>query len=362
MKKIKKIGMTGLSLMVLGILTSCKANAQLYYELNDAKTGYTVFSQTPTSKRSTITKATISASRSYKPVTVISDYTFYGCESLTEVNIPSGIEQIGTGAFEGCSHLGSIDLPLNLKYIEGNAFKNSGLSSIKIPANVEYIGEHAFAGCHLDKVIVSKDNKVFDSRDNCNAIIKTESNELIFACESTIIPDTVTSYKNFCFYGLEYDEFKISSSISNIGPLAFDNCDIKNISVDENNPIFDSRDNCNGIVNTSTNELIYAASNIVIPNTVTSLGARCFSVSSDEIVIPSSVEKIGGECFLFSDIETITISSNVKEIGFNAFPDYINVVYQGTYEEWKSIGYTGEFPFYLKCTDVKKTYEPSSMY
>ena len=68
----------------------------------------------------------------------------------------------------------------------------TGLTSIVIPSTVKVIGEGAFEGCeNLTSVIVKEGNKVYDSRENCNAIIKTETNELIVSCSSTVVPDSV---------------------------------------------------------------------------------------------------------------------------------------------------------------------------
>ena len=66
------------------------------------------------------------------------------------------------------------------------------LKSINIPASVTEIGLSPFAGCSsLETIIVDAKNKVYDSRDNCNAIIETASNTLIQGCPNTTIPNTV---------------------------------------------------------------------------------------------------------------------------------------------------------------------------
>jgi hypothetical protein len=63
------------------------------------------------------------------------------------------------------------------------------LESIVIPAGVTSIGEDAFWGCSsLESIIVSPGNAVYDSRDNCNAIIETSTNRLIAKCRSTVLP------------------------------------------------------------------------------------------------------------------------------------------------------------------------------
>lgn len=68
------------------------------------------------------------------------------------------------------------------------------LSSLTIGKNVSFIDDTTFSGCNgLTSIIVDKNNPVYDSRDNCNAIIETASNTLIFRCSTTVVPHDVTS-------------------------------------------------------------------------------------------------------------------------------------------------------------------------
>ena len=102
----------------------------------------------------------------------------------------------------------------------------SGLSSVSIPNSVTSIDEHAFIACStLKSIVVEAGNTKYDSRDNCNAIIETESNTLIVGCRSTIIPNSVTSIGNFAFsmrWGLTTVE--IPNSVKSIGDAAFSGC------------------------------------------------------------------------------------------------------------------------------------------
>ena len=85
------------------------------------------------------------------------------------------------------------------------------------------IGNLAFNGCSgLTSIIVEEGNKVYDSRENCNAIIKTESNKLIFGCQSTIIPSSVTSIGGNAFVNCKkLTNINIPSSVTEIGGGAF---------------------------------------------------------------------------------------------------------------------------------------------
>ena len=99
------------------------------------------------------------------------------------------------------------------------------VTNIKIPNSVTSIGNNSFGGCnHLTSVTIDN-NTVYDSRNGCNAVIKTEDNTLICGCKSTVIPNDVTSidYNAFqnCF-GLT--SVTIPNSVTSIGQQAFYEC------------------------------------------------------------------------------------------------------------------------------------------
>lgn len=85
--------------------------------------------------------------------------------------------------------------------IENTAFSGcSGLTSLSIPNSVAFIGENPFAYCSgLEQIEVEPGNTVYDSRNNCNAIIKTDTNELISGCMNSFIPNSVTAIGNSAF-------------------------------------------------------------------------------------------------------------------------------------------------------------------
>ena len=259
---------------------------------------------------------------------------FSECTGLKEIEIPNSLKLIRDSAFSGCSGLKEIKIPDSVTTIEEDAFYGcTGLKEIKIPDAVTIIGQNAFSGCigleeieissfvteigigvvsncsNLKKIVVDENNDVYDSRNNCNAIISTEENKIIAGCENTVIPDTVTTIGLIAFAGcsglkeikipdsvisiehsafsecIGLEEIEISSSVIVIGPDVFYDCSsLKKIVVDENNDVYDSRDNCNAIIETESNELIRGCQNTVIPNTVTSIGDFAFD-GADNVVI-----------------------------------------------------------------------------
>ena len=152
---------------------------------------------------------------------------FEGCSSLTSITIPPSVTQIGDIAFSDCSSLTSISIPPSVTEIGELAFHGcSSLTSISIPPSVTEIGEYAFSGCSsLTSISVSKENKFYDSREDCNAIIHTESNTLIRGCEKTIIPESVTKIENFAFSGCSsLTSISIPPSVTDIWKGAFSDC------------------------------------------------------------------------------------------------------------------------------------------
>ena len=145
------------------------------------------------------------------------------------VEIPTKIKDIkvtsiGNEVFFGCSELTSIEIPSSVTSIRDQAFSSCrGLTGIEIPSSVTKIGEAAFSGCSgLTSINVEAGNEVYDSRDNCNAIIKKATNTLIQGCKNTKIPSSVTSIGYYAFYDCSgLTGIEIPSSVTSIGDLAF---------------------------------------------------------------------------------------------------------------------------------------------
>lgn len=236
-------------------------------------------------------------------ITEISYSVFEMCYNLTSVELPEGMTSIGNMAFYECYNLSDINFPESMTSLGDEAFYScSSLSNLQIPAKLTNIGKYTFNGCSkLDSIEVAKENSVYDSRDNCNAIIETKSNKLIAGCKNTKIPASVTSIATYAIsFCDELSSIQIPASVINIEESAFYKCSgIMSIEVAKENPVYDSREYCNAIIKTASNELILGCNNTKIPSGITSIKDyalfNCKNLSSIEI--PTSVSNIGEYAF-----------------------------------------------------------------
>lgn len=115
----------------------------------------------------------------------------------------------------------------------------------------------------------------------------------------------------------------IPNSVISIGSMVFSGCtSLTSIIVDYGNPKYDSRNNCNAIIETASNRLIAGCQNTTILNSVTSIGDYAFSGFSalTSVTIPNSVTFIGDGAFRnCSSLTSVTIPNSVTYIGDYAF-------------------------------------------
>ena len=310
-------------------------------------------------------------------VTSIGENAFYN-NNLTSIEIPNSVTSIGNGAFQYCNNLTSVEIPNSVTTIDGYAFydcdalssvtfeNNSqltyignqtfsdceSLTSIVIPSSVTNIVDNAFIYTKLENISVESGNTTYDSRNGCNAIIETSNNRMIVGCKNSSIPNTVQSiaYSAFQYCDGLTDIF-IPNSVTSIDNSAFNGCkDLESIVVEEDNPYYDSRNDCNALIydpgSYYYNEvtLIQGCKNTVIPNSVTHIGSYAFYESDlTEIAIPASVEYIGSCAFEYCyELEKVyCFGEAVKETDYDVFygcwdltiyvPEYLVSEYQSTY-------------------------------
>ncbi len=316
-------------------------------------------------------------------VKTITWHAFYGCSGITSITIPKSVTTIKAEAFNGCTSLKNLriedgtetlelgynfnsssdyemgkglfyDCPLetlylgrNLSYETGSyyglsPFSASSLSSVVIGNTVTSLGDYIFSWTLLTNVIIPES-------------ITSIGYFAFFSCNLTtlIIPNSVTDIKDGAFqYNENLESLTIGNSVLNIGYDAFENCtsltsiiipkSVKNIgdwafngcsnltsiAVESGNTVYDSRDNCNAIINTATNTLEFGCMNTVIPNSITCIGSSAFDSSKGltSIIIPDAVTNIGSDAFYnCSNLNTVQLGSGLKEIGRSAFNSCYNI-------------------------------------
>ncbi len=166
-------------------------------------------------------------------VTSIGSYAFDCCSGLTSITIPEGVTSIGARAFKNCSGLTSVTFAENsqLTSIGNYAFCwCRGLTSITIPESVTSIGSYAFSACSgLTSITVDPNNTKYTSQDNegheCNCIIEKSSNTLLYGCQNTVIPEGVTSIRDYALRGFSgLTSITIPEGVTSIGNYAFEGC------------------------------------------------------------------------------------------------------------------------------------------
>ena len=368
-----------------------------YYNMSKMKIPEKVVHNGTEYRVTRIKKSAFSGCRNLTSVTIpnsvrtIGENAFANCSNLTSVKIPNSVTSISSYAFYNCTKLTSIAIPQNVTKIYDSAFRDcNSLTSITISNTVTEIGDGAFSGCSgLKSIVVEKGNTIYDSRNGCNAIIKTSDNELMVGCMKTTIPNSVTTISNFAFYKCtELTSIAIPQSVTKIGSYAFEGCTslpsvtipnsvteigvhafygCKNLSsitipygvtTIEVSTFAGCRSLTSFIIPNSVTTIKEAAFNacegltsITIPNSVISIGSFSFSgcESLTSITIPNSVTEIGDDAFSYCrGLTSITIPNSVTEIGNNAFrgcsgltsvviPNSITSINYNTFEDCSSL-------------------------
>ena len=226
-------------------------------------------------------------------VTTIGNAAFYGCSSLTSVNIPSSVNRIGNAAFYNCPKLDAVVIPGSVTSLSYSLFYGcTGLTSVSIPHSVTAIGEAAFEGCS--------------------------------SLAAVTIPESVTTIGEAAFeWCTSLTSVSIPAQVDEIGKGAFSSCsNLASISVDAANSTYDSRDNCNAIIETATNTLLTGCVNTVIPAGVTAIGEAAFRSCTGltSVTIPDEVTYIDNYAFYgCTGLTSTTIGTGVLTIGAFAF-------------------------------------------
>ena len=249
-------------------------------------------------------------------VTTIANYAFQNCTSLTSVVIPSFVTSIGDYAFAQCSGFtGTLAIPNTVTTIGDYAFSGcSGISEVHINA-INCDGYRIFNGCtsltsisfgesvasidprfkgytqNLTQITVVSGNAVYDSRNDCNAVINTSTNTLVAGIRSSTIPNTVTAIGDHAFYSCTgLASLELLNSVTSIGEYAYACC--------------------------------YDLTSVTLGGALTTIGRGAFAYCSGltSVSIGGSVTTIGEDAFNeCSALTSVSIGESVSTIGAGAF-------------------------------------------
>lgn len=185
---------------------------------------------------------------------------FSGCTGLSSISIGKGLNDMGSNAFENCGNqlevtfhnneiknwftknnsLKTVIVGDEVMTISDAAFKEcSLLESITIGKNVTSIAYDALMNCEaLTSIVIDSNNGTYDSRNNCNAVIKTITNTLEIGCKNSKIQSSVTRLGTYAFYLCKaLTAVRIPKTLSSIGAYAFSECkNLNQVSTDIMDP------------------------------------------------------------------------------------------------------------------------------
>lgn len=202
-------------------------------------------------------------------ITSLGNSAFADLKTLAEIELPQSLKKVGVYSFRECDQLKEIVLPDTLTTLSESSFGSCrGLTSFTIPTSVTELPPHVFGACQKLKSIY------------------------------------------------------IHAGLTNIAKTAFQGCaSVEKIVVDEANPVYDSRENCNSIILTEKNALYLGSNSTFIPDTITAIDEDAFDMcfGPSELIIPGSVKTIGKDAFHATRISNLIIEEGVEIIEANAF-------------------------------------------
>ena len=313
-------------------------------------------------------------------VTSIGSSAFYQCSELTgELIIPNSVTTIDKSAFYECSKLNSVNLSESLVVLNDQIFYNCrGLTELVIPDSVTTIGTQVFSGCSnltsvtMSNRLINVGRYAFYQCSNLKKVNTKDINKyanisyydkfstpLYYAknlYENNLLMENIVlngdNIGSYSFYKAEcLKTVTIGEKVKSIGLNAFGSCTkLTSLIVDENNNNYDSRNNCNAIIETATNTLIQGNNISTIPEGVEVIGANAFEwcTGIKNITLPNSVTKIGSNAFLYCDgLLKITLGKGLTTIESEAFHNcmYLTTInYRGTEAEWSAISGNTRIP------------------
>ena len=254
-------------------------------------------------------------------VTSIGNNAFCYCYSLESLTLPSSVTSIGDAAFKECMALTSVTLPSGVTSIGSETFDYcTALESVTIGSGVTSIAQDAFTDCHaLASITVDDANENYSSRDG--VLFNKGGTTLIRYPEgkagtSYAVPSGVTTIWGGAFRDSKLTSITLPDGLTSIGEYAFESCE--------------------------------SLTSVNLPSSLTSLGEgafyHCYKLPS--VTIPSGITSIENYTFYGCNrLVSVTIPASVTSIGDGVFCDWpfedsvplADVYYAGTAADWEKI-------------------------
>ena len=256
-------------------------------------------------------------------LTAIGARAFDGCGALTELKIPKSVTYIGEACFRDCVSLKSISLPDGITEIPDGAFSGcKELAKLETPkSGLKWIGNEAFYGCGaLTSVKLGKNLEEIGEKAFCssglkkiqipNRAVKIGKQAFAFTgLTSLTLPKGITEIPDMlCCGSQNLKSVKIPAGVTHIGDQAFAYCRLTGLKLPE------------GLVSIGERAFMQDPEGAALCYQ-TSGGKKSYS-SLKSLKIPASLEKIGAFAFAANDALTgVAFAKNarLKEIGENAF-------------------------------------------
>lgn len=264
-------------------------------------------------------------------VTKINSSVFYECSSLKSFTVPASVTLIDSYAFYNCDELETVTFNEGLQTISQQAFYSCDkLSALSLPASVTYISPNVFSGCaSLASIHVAAGNSVYDSRNSCNALIKTAKDELVLGSINATVPEGIKSIGENAFRLLPITSLTLPESLVAIGDYAFEACiELTSINLPANvTSVGKGAFRETGLTNQLYNSHVFAfmprnfAGAFAVPEGITHIASNAFTdcVDLTAITFPASLTYIGFDSFWNTRLSEVVIPEGVDTISTWAF-------------------------------------------
>ena len=256
-------------------------------------------------------------------LTSIGRAAFYSCTSLADIHLPEGLTSIGELTFAYCSNLSNVQIPGGVISIGSSAFADcTSLTEIQLPKGVTSIGYSAFEGCaslaeiHLPEGVTSIGYSAFEG---CASLAEIH------------LPEGLTSIGTGAFKNCKrIKEITIPKNVTRIGYCIFQGCEsLSSIRVAEENTTYDSRANCNAVIETSSSKMMAGCKDTTFPEGLRSIGDAAFRDCRNltSVTLPEGVKTI--EYYAFqncSELESVVMPESLTTIDEYAFDGCMNLI------------------------------------